>query len=525
MSGYHLLILICMLSISWLTALVFSPIVVKIANRFRILDPPSERKIHDRPIPRIGGVAIVVSFAIPFALFYSSICFLLHLPIWHIFQKPQWFGLLAGALTVFFVGLVDDVKGLPPVVKLFFQIVAVTFVCLGGLTIKALYIPFFGYVALSFLAFPVTLMWFLLIINGFNLIDGMDGLAATVAFMCSFFLLVFCLQNGRFFLALPAVIITGSTLGFLHFNINPARLFMGDSGSYFLGFNLAALALKASRLENGHTNLIVPAIILLLPIVDSVLAVLRRIVHNRPIFHPDRDHIHHCLLRKGLCQNEALVVLTVVIAITGCVGLLIGSLSDLPGMLLLCGLFAFLAIVAYKVGYLDCFVGINLTATLVREFRALRIRLNLFRLEFVMEDPGELKFVLSKLARVFRQLDLDYAVLVVENDPRSGDDRLCVAVQNEKGVEKAISKDGLLSIRLPLVVENGIRGVLYVEKSLVNSALDSAFIFGVVDKAGKIIARRLKKQRKLESLTGYPEKVKKKQTFVLIARRTCSQPT
>ncbi len=517
MSGLQLILLVCMLSMSWLLVFILTPFFIRFANRVDILDKPSSRKIHSRPIPRIGGLSIFSAFVIPFAVFYVMLCLHLNLPLSHIFHKCDWLGLLIGGLIVFSVGFVDDLRGLPPGLKMFCQIVAALSACYGGLVIHKLYVPFWGSVSLSLFAYPITVLWFLLIINGFNLIDGMDGLVAVTSFMSGFFLLILCLQNGRFFLALPAVIIAGATLGFFHFNMNPARVFMGDSGSYFLGFNLAAIALKVVNVDADEgVNLLVPGLIFALPIADSAMAIVRRLVRGQHIFCPDTDHIHHCLLRKGFCQNEVLALLFCVTIMTGLSAVFASHLSDNAGIPLFILVVFILINMAKRVGYLDCFSESEICRLNNLWFRRWLLKIEIWKLDLLFSNRRYVNDLIPVLSKIFEMMRLDYAVLIVDVPPEVKNDMEKVYEYMESGC-KPDDVLGVMSVKLPLYCDNLIYGELHIEKQMVKSDLPPEFIFRLVNTIARILVRKLRKHsiREMKHIQ-FP---RKRSTFILVPDR------
>ncbi len=521
MSGLQFILLVSMLSMSWLLVFILTPFFIKFANKVDILDKPSSRKIHSKPIPRIGGLAIFSAFVIPFSIFYIMLCLHLKLPLSHIFYKYDWLGLLVGGLIVFTVGFVDDLRGLPPGLKMFFQAIAALSACYGGLVIHRLYIPFWGSVSLSFLAYPITMLWFLLIINGFNLIDGMDGLVAVTSFICGFFLLILCLQGGRFFLALPAIIITGATLGFFHFNMNPAKVFMGDSGSYFLGFNLAALALKVVNVDaNNGVNLLIPALIFALPIADSAMAIFRRLVRGQHIFCPDTDHIHHCLLKRGFRQNEVLALLCCVTIITGLSAVLANYLPDNADIILFVLVMFVLINMARRVGYLDCFSESEICRLSNLWFRKLLLKVEIWKLDLLCSSREGVNNLTSVLSKIFEMMRLDYAVLIVEVPPEAKSDIESI-YEYVEGNCKPDGGLGLMSIKLPLYCDNLIYGELHVEKQMVISDLPPEFIFKLVSTIANIVVRKLKKYstREIEHV----QLQRKRSTFILIPDRRTAE--
>ena len=296
------------LAITFVIALVvcnrMTPPVKRFAERIGAMDIPKDnRRVHDHPIPRMGGLAIIVGFFLATLLF---------VPV-----TERVYGVVIGAFIIAGMGFVDDIVSLRPMVKFLIQIFAALVCVRFGLIIDAISWPVNeSYLDLGRLAVPLTVLWIVLCTNAFNLIDGLDGLAAGVTAICSFFLLaasvLFAAADPAAALILVALI--GACLGFIPFNFNPAQIFMGDVGSQFLGFILATTAIF------GHFKL-QAVLTFALPLADTGFAVVRRLAHGQSPFHADKGHFHHRLMAMGLSQKQTVLVLYGVAAIGGVVGL------------------------------------------------------------------------------------------------------------------------------------------------------------------------------------------------------------
>ena len=251
--------LITLFLLSFLLALFLTPYAGKLALRFGIVDVPTERKVHGRPIPRIGGVAIFFSFVLPFTGAFFVYTDLLK----QVLVNPAIMWLSAGGVIVFLLGLWDDIRRLPTLVKLGVQIAAAIVAYVGGLRIDAIFLPWGYVITFKYLPVIITCLWFVLVVNAINLIDGLDGLGAGVVFFSALVLLVLAVLGGRFVVAMGFAALAGSTLGFLRYNFNPASIFMGDGGSYFLGYMLAGLSIMGSM--KGQTT-----VALLIPIIEEI---------------------------------------------------------------------------------------------------------------------------------------------------------------------------------------------------------------------------------------------------------------
>ncbi len=279
-------------------AIVFivTPTVGSIARFVGAMDEPDYRKIHEDPVPRLGGLAIFFGFIIP--------------ALWFLELTPQMKGVLLGASVITLFGAVDDFRPTGPAVKFTGQFLAAAFLVGYGVRIDYLTLPMVGVINLgASLAILLTLIWVVTLINIVNFIDGMDGLAAGVCSIAAGTFAVIAISLGRPGAGILAAILAGTTLGFLRHNFFPAKIFMGDSGSMLLGFLLAAVTVHGVLKSIAAVTLIIPLLILGVPIFDLSFAILRRIKNKRSIFRPDRGHLHHRLFNIGFTQRKAVLIL------------------------------------------------------------------------------------------------------------------------------------------------------------------------------------------------------------------------
>ncbi|MFH0788708.1 MAG: MraY family glycosyltransferase [Pseudomonadota bacterium] len=293
--------------IALISALVITPYIRALGTRFEILDAPGKRKVHQKEIPRLGGVAIFIATVLPFLWFLCWGGDFMNREI-QPFWKPL-LGLTLGCLIVFGIGIWDDIYRLPPWPKLLAEIVAAGVVFSFGLKIQLFSNPFGMQLDLSWLSGPITILWLVGITNALNLADGIDGLAVGIATFAS--AILFIMTSSTIYTLVPflAAALAGASLGFLRYNFSPATIFLGDSGSLFLGFYLGGLSLWASEKSAIAFALFIPIIALGIPIVDVIYAVLRRWHRGVPIGQADRDHIHHRLLEKGFSHRRAVLML------------------------------------------------------------------------------------------------------------------------------------------------------------------------------------------------------------------------
>lgn len=294
-------------AVAVLVAAGLTPLVRRLAFRIGAIDLPGGRRIHKHGIPRLGGVGIYLGFLAPLVglfLVESSVALSFRGELWRVV------GVFVGGLGMCALGFADDVRGIRALYKLYAQIAAASFAFACGFRIDAIGLPLLGDLSMGVFAFPVTVLWIVGIINAVNLIDGLDGLAAGVVFFAALTNFVVAWLAGSVFVAVLMAATMGAVLGFLFYNFNPARIFMGDSGSYFLGYVLATTSLAgASQKASTTVSLLVPIIALGVPIFDTLFAMVRRFLERRSIFSPDRGHLHHRLLDMGLTQRRAVLIL------------------------------------------------------------------------------------------------------------------------------------------------------------------------------------------------------------------------
>jgi UDP-GlcNAc:undecaprenyl-phosphate/decaprenyl-phosphate GlcNAc-1-phosphate transferase len=271
-----------------------------------VAGPELDRHVHTTSIPRLGGVAIFGSFIIVAALatlLPKSMGFGLDLP------PRTMLSIFGSALIIFLLGLYDDLRFVGPYWKFGIQALAAVILYTGGVGVHQFDLFSAGHTLKTVIALPLTVLWVLLITNAFNLIDGLDGLAAGSAFFSTIVVFITSLLVPNATVTLLTIALAGVILGFLRFNFHPASIFLGDSGSMFIGFMLAALALASSEKAPTMIAVAIPVISFGFPILDVALAVSRRFLGGKPIFAGDRDHIHHKLLKRGLSQRGAVLVL------------------------------------------------------------------------------------------------------------------------------------------------------------------------------------------------------------------------
>ena len=318
---------------------LMTPIVKTFAYKVGAIDVPKDaRRMHKTPIPRLGGLAIFIGFMVSILLFVEI--------------TAEMRSILLGAVIIVVLGVVDDIMALPALLKFVVQIVAALIPATHGVVIQAFSNPnVFSdnpYWVLGNLSVPLTVLWIVAITNAVNLIDGLDGLANGVSAISATTVLVIALIGGQFQVAVVMAALVGACVGFMPYNMNPAKMFMGDTGATFLGYILATMSIQGLFKFYAIISFAVPFLILGLPIFDTAFAFIRRIAHGQSPMHADRSHIHHRLIDMGLNQKQAVATLYVISAILGLSAVVLTTSGEGRAMLLFLVL-CIVAVVAARV--------------------------------------------------------------------------------------------------------------------------------------------------------------------------------
>ncbi len=319
-------------------SLLFTPVVMWIAKIVGAIDKPDERKIHKVPMPRLGGLSIFSSFIITFTLInillpeYKFSDFL---------TSHNWSIIALSLLLILLLGAADDIWNLKPGQKFLIQFFAGALAYLAGFRFSSITFPFStSTLNLEFLSFPITVLWVVGITNAFNLIDGLDGLASGIALIASLTISAIAAIHNDIDTSIIGIVLAGSLLGFLKYNFNPAKIFLGDSGSLFLGFILSILSIQGSTKGSTTFSIIIPLLALGLPIMDTTMAMMRRVlrwflpeqslavsfaekIHS--MFLPDKSHIHHRLLSFGYSQRKSVSILYIISCAFGLSAVLVSA--------------------------------------------------------------------------------------------------------------------------------------------------------------------------------------------------------
>ncbi len=292
--------------LSFAVALLSTPLWMWLARRIGAVDRPADRKIHDKPVLYLGGLSFHASFAAVLVFVLWRCPYLVESSVW----QNKWLALFLGATLILVMGIIDDLRGLRPRTKLTGQVLIALMLVACGFRFEVVTDPFGGgTIHLGLLGWLLSVFWIVAIGNAVNLVDGLDGLAAGVVFFAACANLAIALSPWQGFVGLISLILIGGTLGFLPYNFYPAKIFMGDTGSLYLGFLLGASAIESSVKSTTVVSLLFPLVALLIPLLDTGLAVIRRSRRGQHLFDADREHIHHRLLRLGLSHRQAVLLL------------------------------------------------------------------------------------------------------------------------------------------------------------------------------------------------------------------------
>jgi UDP-GlcNAc:undecaprenyl-phosphate GlcNAc-1-phosphate transferase len=341
---YHLLAF----AIAAIVTILTTPIVKDIAIKNGHVDKPNERKIHHRPMVRLGGVSIFLGYLTALLIVWGLGGFIDSngMPLPPDKEFEIW-GVTLGGVAFFLIGLADDFISLPALTRLIIQTIVASICWWVGVQIEFLTIPFIGLVKLGWLSLPITVTWLVGMTNAINWIDGVDGLAAGVSGIAAVVMLIVSLFMKQPAAALIAAALAGGALGFLRYNFNPAQIFMGDGGAYYMGFTLAGLGVVGLVKTTAVTSVLLPYLILAVPILDMSAVILSRLFKGKSPFIADKSHLHHRLLDAGLSQR---LTVFFIYSLTLWVGSLALAFSGIPsGMVYAGGATGLLIYTSWKV--------------------------------------------------------------------------------------------------------------------------------------------------------------------------------
>lgn len=318
--------LLVTIAVAFIITFASTPVVKAFATKVGAMDVPGEaRRVHDHPIPRMGGLAIFLGFLLAVLLFAD------------ISRQIQ--GMLLGCIIIVITGAIDDVISLNAWVKLSLQIAAAVVAVLHGTVIECVMNPFVfsdsPWLVLGGWSIPITIIWIVGITNSVNLIDGLDGLAVGVSAISSLTMLVIALLVSHTDnIAIVLAALCGACFGFMPYNLNPAKIFMGDTGSLLLGYVLATMSVLGLFKFYAVVSFAVPLLALAIPLFDTIFAFCRRLIHGQSPMHPDRGHFHHRLLDMGLSQKQAVAVLYIISAILGVAAVVLTTSGEIKALIL-----------------------------------------------------------------------------------------------------------------------------------------------------------------------------------------------
>ena len=345
------------LLLAFITAFVLTPHTMRLAKKVGAIDIPNDRRVNKKPMPRLGGIAVICGFLV--STVYLLIVMNFEKTIDLFGTEEYWLKLLGFFVGIIILGVtcfIDDAKGIPSWAKLIAQIAAAIIVVASGIRIENIGIPFLdNKVWLSdWLSYILTVAWIVGITNAINLMDGLDGLSSGITLIsCISLIIIFTLNNSPLISILLITALAGSIVGFLPFNFSPARTFIGDTGSNFLGFSLAIISILGIAKTYTAIVLIAPIIVLALPIFDTLFAIVRRIIKGKSlkaVFKADKGHLHHRLMKRGYTQKQAVLILYAITATFGMFAIILLESGIWKALS-----FALIAIAIAAIGYKDLF--------------------------------------------------------------------------------------------------------------------------------------------------------------------------
>lgn len=330
--------------VSALISFVSTPIIKKLAFKFNVVDIPKDnRRVHRTTMPKLGGLAIYIAFLIMMFLKKNPIDY-------------SEIGIIIGSLIIVVGGVIDDKYAIKPWQKLMFQIAAASVLIFFKVTISVITNPISDvnlYIKIaSYISIPLTMFWVIGVTNAFNLIDGLDGLSAGLAFIACITMCIVAFLSGKGDIEVITltVILGAAILGFLPYNFNPASIFMGDTGAQMLGFLLASIAMRGAIKSASAIVLAVPILALGLPIYDTIFAIIRRKVNGKSIAEADRGHLHHRLLDMGLTQRQSVIIMYLISIVLGFIAVIVMQLTNERAYMVLAFVIIAIVLLAWKFG-------------------------------------------------------------------------------------------------------------------------------------------------------------------------------
>lgn len=331
---FYMTLILC-----FVCSILITPMIKKLAFRLGATDRPNNRKVHDKIMPRMGGLVIYISFMLGILIMNPDSQY--HLAI------------ILGSIIIVATGILDDIFELSAKVKLFNQIAAALVVVLwGGVQVNFINLPFGGVLEFGMFSVPITILWIVGVTNAINLIDGLDGLAAGVSSIALISISGMAIVMGDVYVMTIGFILLASTIGFLFYNFYPAKIFMGDTGALFLGYMIAVLSLLGFK-NVAFISFIIPVIILGVPMTDTIFAIVRRVVKKAPLSAPDKSHLHHCFLDLGYTHKQTVLLIYAISAMFGLTAFIFSLTTMWGSLLILTIILLAIELIVESVGLVD----------------------------------------------------------------------------------------------------------------------------------------------------------------------------
>ena len=479
-------------ALAFIAAVLGTVVVRRLALRLGVVDrPDGYRKIHQREMPRLGGVAIYAAFALPLvALWCFPTTGLAPLIRRH---AVELLGLLAGSAVALTAGIVDDARGLSPRWKLLAQAVAASIVIAAGLSLDAISNPFGGTIRLGLLGYPITLLWLVGCMNAVNLLDGLDGLAAGACLFVSITLFLVSMMFGQTLCMVLMACLSGAILGFLCFNFHPASIFLGDSGSMLLGLLVGALSLLGTCRARVAGAQLIPVIALGLPLLDTTLAILRRWSRKLPVSAADRQHVHHVLLSMGLSHRRAVLILYLACVSLGGAAMLV-TVERAEVTLLVLGSLGIAVFASARLLGAPRLVDLwgRVSEELARSHRASEARVAVARAIARMRAASSTDALWQEFCEVPRGLDLDFATLRLHDSPYAEPLVLSWPGSSGEAMGRLALEPDVWSARLSIRGNGSAFGELEVGKASQDSPLPS-YAPELLDRARREMAMQIER--------------------------------
>jgi UDP-GlcNAc:undecaprenyl-phosphate GlcNAc-1-phosphate transferase len=454
-------------SVALILSLILTPLVRWLGIKFGAMDEPDERKIHVKPMPRTGGLAIFAVFIL--ALIISSF-FNTNISNLLVLDRPMVF-FMVGAVICFGIGLFDDFRRLSPKIKVLFQIIAASIAYWGGIHIGGFNV-FSVYLKVGLLSYFITVFWFIFFINAVNLVDGLDGLAGGIVVFASVIMVILSILREDYLTALFFTALGGSALGFLRYNFNPATVFLGDGGSYFLGYAVAGLSIMGSVKSQVGAAMLIPLLALGIPLFDTLLSPLRRFMRGKRMFQPDNGHIHHRLVDMGLTTKKTVLLIYILTFFLCIAAVIMVNMRDEQAGLFLIVLGAGAVIFVRKLGYFEYIASDKIYGwfkDLTDEAGISRERRSFLSLQIDTSRSENLEELWKNMTLALEMLEIDMAELHL-NSKNSIDTKVQKQlVWTRDGFDRSndICKECLLKLELPLMNSKGKNfGTLWLIKDL-----------------------------------------------------------